>query len=269
MERAHAGETLRWRHAVNALASLHVPAFPLTQSWRFGPRIAHVANLILEAKDETLRVRGRPDRADRIEAVAIPNVVLARTNAGLFEEATSTLPKLQPDDRITFVGGVDPVISMVMGAYELFSANKTQNPDFRFFSSWRDLCSAVEAGQGGSFGPFVRLVERHNDTLPDMCDALHAASIADQHRARVVFSTAHRFKGQEAHTVRLAGDFPPFCDFDYKERRFVFRVEEANLAYVAVTRAELVLDISAYAPVLNVSLTNRRRLRGPVKNHAA
>ncbi len=256
-----------FRHAVNALESLRLPAYPLTQSWRFGSKIAHVANLILEAKDEPLRVRGRPDRDDRIASttVPVPNVVLARTNAGLFEEAYAVIGKLEAADRIAFVGGVDPVIAMVMGAYELYSTGKTQNPDFRFFSGgWRDLRGAVESGQGGTYGPFVKLVERHEAKIPAMCDALHASAIPDRHKARVAFSTAHRFKGQEAHTVRLAGDFPPFCDFDYNERRYVFRVEEANIAYVAVTRAEHVLDISAYAPILNVSLTNRRRIRGSV-----
>ncbi len=260
-----------FRLATNALQSLDLPAYPLTQSWRFGPKVAKIANAILWAKDETLRVRGRPDRDDRVVVKSeghLPNVVLARTNAGLFEEAVALLPRLQPMDRIAFVGGLDEVNNMVLAAYDLCAKGRTKHPGFRFFRKWGELQSIVENGQGGEFGPFVKLVERHGDAIPAMSQALKAAAVADECLARVVFSTVHRYKGKEAPIVRLAGDFPEFCGFNRKTRRYEFRFEEANLAYVAVTRAERILDLEQYLPTLLSSIEHRKRLFGPARDHA-
>jgi hypothetical protein len=261
-----------FRRAINALQSIDLPAYPLTQSWRFGPKVAKVANAILWAKDETLRVRGRPDCKDRVVAkreTEIPNVVLARTNAGLFEEAVSLLPRLQPDERVAFVGGLEEVNNMVLAAYELQAHGKTKHPGFRFFRKWDELQGIVESGQGGEFGPFVKLVERHGNAIPAMREALRAVAIADERLARVVFSTVHRYKGKQAPIVRLAGGFPEFCGFNKKTRRHEFRFEEANLAYVAVTRAERDLDLEQYLPTLLSSIGNRKKLRGSAHEHAA
>jgi superfamily I DNA/RNA helicase len=260
-----------FRHAINAMQSLDLPTYPLTQSWRFGPKVAKVANSILWAKDEQLRVRGRPDRADSVIAKngALPDVVLARTNAGLFEEAVAILPRLGPDDRIAFVGGIEEVTNMVLAAYELFSNGRTRHPGFRFFKKWDELQGIVENGQGGEFGPFVKLVERHGKAIPAMSEAVRAAAVSDERQARVVFSTAHRYKGKEAPIVRLASDFPLFCAFNKKRRRYEFLFEEANLAYVAVTRAEQVLDLEQYLPILLGSIENRKKLHGSARDHAA
>lgn len=258
-----------FRHAVNALSSLDLPAYPLTQSWRFGSKVAKIANAILWAKDERLRVRGRPDRVDSIAHCKIPDVVLARTNAGLFEEAVGLLPHLGTADRVAFVGGVDEVVAMVMAAYELHASGRTKHPGFRFFRKWDELQSIVENGQGGEFGPFVKLIERHGRMIPTMCAALQSAAVSDERLARALFSTAHKFKGREAPVVRLAGDFPEFCGFNRKTRRFEFRFEEANIAYVAVTRAERLLDLGQYLPILLSSLENRKRLPGAARDFAA
>ena len=261
-----------FRLAINALQSIDLPAYPLTQSWRFGPKVAKVANAILWAKDETLRVRGRPDRDDRVVVKSegqVPDVVLARTNAGLFEEAVAILSRLQPADRIAFVGGIEEVNNMVLAAYDPCAKGKTKHPGFRFFRKWDELQNIVESGQGGGFGPFVKLVERHGNEIPSMSEALKAVAVADERDARVVFSTVHRYKGKEAPIVRLAGDFPEFCGFNRKTRRTEFRFEEANLAYVAVTRAERILDLERYLPILLSSIENRKKLFGAASDHAA
>jgi superfamily I DNA/RNA helicase len=102
-----------------------------------------------------------------------------------------------------------------------------------------------------------------------MSEALKAVAVAEERDARVVFSTVHRYKGKEAPIVRLAGDFPEFCGFNRKTRRTEFRFEEANLAYVAVTRAERILDLERYLPILLSSIENRKKLFGAGSDHAA
>jgi hypothetical protein len=250
-----------WRGAVDALSALDaLPAYPLTQSFRFGPMIAKLANSILRAKGRVvvmpLRIRGLPSIEDRVEEIQVPDLVLSRTNAGLFEEAVAMLDYLAPEDRIAFVGGVEEVVSMARAAYELSVEGRTSHREFRFFRNWEDLAGIVEGGFGANFGPFVKLVKNHGDRIPSMCDSIMAAAIKDESRARVLFSTTHKFKGRERKRVKVAGDFPEFCRFDRKRRDWVFSAEEANIAYVALTRAQLVIDVKAYLPLLMSSMAN-------------
>lgn len=100
---------------------------------------------------------------------------------------------------------------------------------------------------------FCRLLSK-----PDFCpvsfaillvDQLGAPSVieaidrlVDEHSADVTISTAHKAKGREWETVRISGDFHQPKDEDAGLSR-----EEAMLAYVAVTRAKLILDRSGLA----------------------
>jgi hypothetical protein len=252
-----------FRGAVDALSELdHLPSFPMTQSFRFGPQTAEIANAILAVKDETMQVKGLSSIEDHLLPARMPDVVLARTNAGLFQEAFAIIPQLDDGEKLAFVGGVKQVISMVTAAYDLYDKGETGHRDFRYFKTWADLVEVVKDGHAAEYGPFVRLVEQHGESIPEMCEALQAASTEDEKKARVVLSTAHTFKGREAPVVRIADDFPEICKYDEVRRKFTLNVEEANLAYVAVTRAQEILDASAYEPVLNSSLENRREMLG-------
>ena len=64
----------------------------------------------------------------------------------------------------------------------------------------------------------------------------------DEEAAEVVISTVHRSKGREWRRVRCAGDFPAVDKMDK---------EELMVAYVAMTRARDILDISSWIPPLN------------------
>jgi hypothetical protein len=83
------------------------------------------------------------------------------------------------------------------------------------------------------------------DTIMDALDGQPSEAEAD-----VVVSTAHKAKGREWPTVRLADDFPDEHDPGVPE--------QTRLAYVAVTRAQHVLDCNA------VGLVNRLRGLGGV-----
>ena len=64
----------------------------------------------------------------------------------------------------------------------------------------------------------------------------------DEASCAQVYSTAHKAKGREFPTVGLCDDFTD-CPEDPIERE-KWNPEEGNLLYVAVTRAQLGLDIS-------------------------
>lgn len=233
-----------WRGAENALRKIGLPSLPLTQSWRFGPLIADYANRVLTAKRATLRVRGRPDGQDEvcIEHTDCPDVVLSRTNVGLVGEALS----LADDGKtIAVVGGLAQLVKQIEAAYELFRTGRTGHPAFAVFDSWQELVEASETEQGQSYRPFVQLVHTRRAEIPDICRRLYAAERTEG-EADVLLCTIHRFKGREGSHVRLSGDLRPFVT-EERDGSYKFDEPEANLDYVAITRARSVLNLSSFA----------------------
>ena len=264
-----------FRHAVNAIESIDLPAYPLTQSFRFGEAVARVANAVLRAKDETLMLRGRPNHTDAIGKLELPDAILARTNAGLFAEAVRVRALLAPEERFAFIGGVETMLGAVLAAHGLWDAKerhdvtfRSKHKEFRFFTSWGDLETSAETDAGRTFKPFVKIAETYGSSLPSLCDELRALATPDVRKARVTFSTVHGGKGLEWKRVGLAGDFMPFCGIDRSGKLF-FKMEEANIMYVALSRAERVLDISAVRATLAESITSRAQIHGPVKRLAS
>jgi superfamily I DNA/RNA helicase len=249
-----------FRGATNALKQLPYAQYPLTLSWRFGDRIAAVANTVLEAKGCALRVRGKR-RSDEVVQYCdeLPTAVITRTNAGLVAEALQLFERSVPGNgvmrpaRLAIVGGADPVVSQIMGAYELYERGRSSHPNFRIFESWQELTLAVETSHASSLRPFVGLVEKYNYQIPEICERLKRETVPEP-SADVVLSTAHKFKGGESARVRISGDFSPFVAADQRTGEIVFFEDEANLAYVALTRAKKQLQLGAYRPVLAESL---------------
>lgn len=91
---------------------------------------------------------------------------------------------------------------------------------------------------GADLASLVRLVDEHGaDALIDAAKRL----VADEKYADVVISTAHKAKGREWASVRIADDFRrPKADDSGRPGRVP--KGEVRLAYVAVTRAMQTLD---------------------------
>ncbi len=250
----------RFRGAVNAMQSIALPAFPLTQSWRFGSAIAKVANFILEAKGERLEVKGAPARHDVVvrRSGRPPTAVVARTNAGLFDEALEAIGR-EAAPRIGVVGGAEELLRMVLGAHELRHTGRSSHPAFRFFRSWAQLEETTKGPQGSEYGPFVQIVKRYGSALPELCGRVRQACV-DVKEADLVLSTVHKFKGKESAHVRLAGDFRPFCYRDRRTGKPCIDEDEANVQYVAVTRAEQILELGSYADALVSALECRAKM---------
>lgn len=215
--------------AVNALAE--VPADQqafLTQSFRFGPAIADMANRCLEKLDAELRITGTPAISSVVCDFDDPDVVLTRTNATAVQ---TVLGGLQEGKRVHLVGGAKEIVSFAKAAETLMQGGRTDHPELACFDSWSEVRDYVEQDeQGGELRLLVKLVD--DFTVPVILDALD--SVTPEANADLIVSTAHKSKGREWSAVKLAGDFAPEpAD------------EELRLLYVAVTRAKHRLDCSA------------------------
>lgn len=225
-----AQQIYEWRGAVDALESFPgAPISYLSQSFRFGEAIADVANAILERiVGIELRLKGFPAIPSRVAEVASPTCILCRTNA---VAVASLLEALANGKKPFLVGGGAAVVSFVEAAESLQRGETTSHPELACFSSWIEVQEYSKLDEGEDLKLMVKLVDTFG--CSKILEALKAMPVEAE--ANLVISTAHKSKGREWDSVRLANDFPTASkssDSDLK------------LLYVAVTRAKLILDVS-------------------------
>lgn len=224
--------------AVNALASVAATqrAF-LSQSFRFGPAVAEVANRMLERLHAELRLTGTQSIASVVDAIAEPDAVLCRTNAAAVQRV---LTEQEQGRRPHLVGGGAEVVAFARAAEDLMSKGWTSHFDLACFTSWGEVTAYVEQdAQGAELKLMVDLVE--NFTVPVILRALER--MTPEAQASIVVSTAHKSKGREWNSVQIADDFPDGSQRDVTD-------SDLRLLYVAATRAKRELDITR-SPVLS------------------
>jgi F-box protein, helicase, 18 len=144
-----------WRGARNAMKEWESPnRLTLTESFRFGPNIATLANFLLECfQGRKGRIRGR-NPSDRLGSLPSREgrTVIARTNATLFERAVKIIDM---GGSCHFVGtnaqtGWDPTVPYRLDdakdAYRLWNGDKTniRNPHIKSFVDFPELKKAAE-----------------------------------------------------------------------------------------------------------------------------
>jgi superfamily I DNA/RNA helicase len=224
-----------WRGAVNAMKrieSRHVSR--LTQSFRFGHAIADAANEVLELLESPARIRGNPRIRSVIRSVKDPEAILCRTNAGAIDQL---IDAIADGKKAVLQGGTRELAGLVRGIEELKKGNRPSHPELILFASYDQLLEYADTEMGQDFASVLSLMESHSaDELLRVLDTVSTNSEVD---CDVVISTAHKAKGREWKSVRLAEDFRGPEEKNYHQ-------EEGNLAYVAITRAIEFLDVSDF-----------------------
>ena len=209
----------------------------LSHSWRFGQAIADNANLWLEQLDTPLRLTGNPDIDSVIqEFIEQPKAILCRSNAGAL---ASVLAAQAVDQKVHLVGGATDIGKFCDAAVELQTSGKTWHRDLIAFSSWDEVVEYVKESKAsaGDLGTWVNILERYGiDTVRTAI-----SNCVPEKQAEVCISTAHKAKGREWDTVRIADDFAPPVDKESGEPK-PLSPADVMLRYVAVTRAKLELE---------------------------
>lgn len=236
-----------WRGAVNSLSMVSGREMYLTQSFRFGPAVAHYANSLLKMLGEKNPLIG----FDRIPTVAArscvdfkkPYTVLARKNATLIHHLIEHILGKQ----IYFSVAKDyPAMKQQLLycwglKYPEFAVRAPK--DFAKFESWEELKETAE--NDPTYQKLVTLVEEHN--IPQLLDEMDQYHVDSEINAKariaphITLSTAHSSKGAEYDQVVLMEDF------SIRNRRKENRLEpeEVRLLYVAVTRAKKAVNLNA------------------------
>jgi superfamily I DNA/RNA helicase len=238
-----------WRGATNALKLCREQAderLTLTQSFRYGPRIADIANQILQLSldgcDFTLR--GFPERASTVGKIDCPPYTgICRTNAGLFERARHIL---HSDQRFSVVGGIKDICEQIESVYWLSKDDKEKvtHPAIKIYESYRDILDEVARGDLN-----LRRIVKFIEEEPNPCEVVTELKNAEvpPDVADVILTTAHKSKGMEWGQVVLSDDYRTSSKTD--DEPLVNRAldqDEVNVLYVAATRTIDRLQLNRY-----------------------
>ena len=225
-----------YRGAVNAMQSITAESCALTESYRFGSAIAEVANSILTVHGEAELVRGVAKHDSRVGAIDAerPYAVLSRTNAGVCVRAAALAARVPT----AITGDVREIVDLMQSALALFTMKPAEvvHPLLRAFDSYRALEEYVEQTGDRECALMVKLLSEHGASLKQIIATLRN-NLVSPDTAHVVLSTVHRAKGLEWNQVVLDEDFQDIYTVNGD-----VRVDEANILYVAATRARRVLQ---------------------------
>ncbi|WP_078969792.1 UvrD-helicase domain-containing protein [Streptomyces natalensis] len=231
-----------WRGARDVMTGFDGEQLTLSRSFRFGPTLATEANRWLSIIGAPLRLTGSPQRETELRVVPAPEAILCRSNVGAMVEV---IRQQETHRRVALAGGGEALSALARAAHDLNEGRRATHPELMLFESWSELREYAEYDPAGrDLLPLVELVDEHGTTA--LLRALDRLS--PEGSAEVTVSTAHRAKGREWASVRIADDFTGPDDLDERDEHGTplpgpIDIDEARLAYVAVTRARAQLDI--------------------------
>ena len=230
-----------FRGAVNAMRLFGGKRLSLSQSFRFGPSIARIANSVLAQSGRQLALQGLggPSRVS-FRAPDGDYAFLSRTNAGAVLAAVESEAA-----RVHFAGGLAAYLVERMRDAGLLARGQrrlVRDAEFSRFSSLGALEAYGREIADVEILAVVGLVKQLGTDLERVLDDLGRRAVEHPREADFTVATAHKVKGLEYDNVALG----PFFDWEeYVKRRdrglTRDMVEELNLLYVAATRARCTL----------------------------
>lgn len=242
-----------FRGARNAMALIQADEeHLLTGSFRFGPRVADVANAILEAKGEqALRLRGLGGPSAICPLTpGTPHAFISRGNSALFGRAVAALDK---QHKFAFVGSLASYrLDLIEQTYHLMERmrQRVRDPFLASFESFDQLEEYADAMEDRDLKGRCKLVAKYAHRIPSLISRIQAqaGTYGQPGPFDLVLTTAHRAKGLEFDQVQMADDFQDFQDEETGEFLDLTQAgpqetEEINLQYVAATRARKRLEV--------------------------
>ena len=255
-----------WNGAVDVLQRFPAKTLHLTDSWRFGPKIAEVCNKTLNAYfGEKQKVTGRGSgvqgKVDRMQ----PHTLVTRTNARLFAEACD----YADEGKQLYSPGISangelPIFKTLRDFYSLWKRDfgNIRNEEIKCFSSFEEAVKLSKDDEefDPEYAACLQLVKKYEADIPIKMEQISAAMVAVESDADVVLTTAHKAKGLEWDYVVMADDFKSLFktqteDDKAKDVPLEFKQlglgeedinpEEIHLMYMAATRGRLCTELHA------------------------
>lgn len=235
-----------FRGAMNAMAKLGGERHVLTSSFRFGEAVADVANGILSTfKNETTPLQGLGETSYIGKPMSgLSTAFLHRTNADLFDRAVGLLAN---NLKIHFVGGVQNYgFQSIKDAWHLMEEKhwEIEDPLIKSMKDFSALESYAETTDDRELIARARVVKKYAEKIPRLVERLTNAHTRTPEESHASLTSAHKSKGLEWEQVVIGSDFPQTMSDDGQpnvgkdgDTEKKITPDEANLLYVAVTRA--------------------------------
>lgn len=225
-----------WRGARNAMESFPAKECFLTRSFRFGEKVAQMANSILEKKGETMKIKGFKQIKSQINKSinGKPFTYLFRTNAGIIQKAF----ECSEEQKSYFIAGrttIEQVAEQILSLYYLYANKPYKIKDELILSlgSWNRFIDYIQEESDPELERAAKLIKKHKHDTPGKVDELMRYAVKDERKADIVMTTGHKSKGLEWPIVAIGEDFT------LKGKKGKLADDETiNLVYVAITRAQ-------------------------------
>jgi superfamily I DNA/RNA helicase len=235
-----------WNGAVNALPKAEksgAQTYYLTQSFRCPQKVADLANQylkILGAKKDFCGLTGPPLTPKN----DYPPVVIARTNAAIFDFAATNLDQM----KIYYQGGFEGYQFEILKDINLLRNQRpelAQDPFIKKFKSLADLEFYVQKAEDTAMKIRLAVEKKYGNKVHEIFDALRRRAAPNEMAADLVITTAHKAKGQEFNQVFLLRDFIELTEVldrgsrakpQKEESKPIVSREEFQILYVAITR---------------------------------
>lgn len=254
----------QFRGAVNAMEEFDADEeLFLTQSFRFGPRIAEAANMILHLKGEKNYLFGTDSIKDNIvskdDIYESNYAYISKSNIGLFIKAAESLKQ---NKSIHFLGGIQGYsFTEIEDAYHLSlrRPHLVKDPFLKTFKSFDELGDYAKNSSDPEVSKLISCIAVMKGDVPYLLQKLKNQDIqAPMNKANVILSTIHKSKGLEFDNVQMdnvfsndenGGDASPAASMLFKNsidilsRGEKLTIDERiiNAGYVAATRAKKTL----------------------------
>lgn len=236
----------QFRGSVNAMEKLTVGSthLHLSNTWRFGPKVAETANLVLgELKGEKVKIKGLgTDGVWDSRQVT----TLSRTNAELFRIAAEVR-----GEGVHWVGGPENYrLDLVMDAYHLYARERTLIKDplmSRKFVNWDEYVKYAEDANDSEARVLAKVVEEFTDGIPQLVDDIRDNAVPTSQDASLTLTTAHKGKGMEWDYVRISNDFEVLEEAENVIANHPgsdMPIQDINLLYVTLTRARKAIELN-------------------------
>lgn len=241
-----------FRGAINAMqyaADDGAETLYLTKTFRFGQSIADLANRILAMyKGEEHRIRTNKTDSkitNRInlahaQSIDYPFCVITRTNAQLFEIAYALT---KAGIKFSFAGNITSYpFFKAQDVFFLALGQKSSIID-RFIAEFNSFAEYKEYAKESKDIEEIMLCNFVEKYQKDGIRIIAEVQAKNDPSALITLTTAHKSKGSEWDEVYLGDDFVSL--FDENGNPTALMESEANLLYVAVTRAKYRLQANS------------------------
>jgi superfamily I DNA/RNA helicase len=218
----------QFRGAVNALERIQAPTLHLSQSFRFGQDLADVANSIIKPNNP---IKGFKHTtvlsAEGKDITELPegSCLLFRTNMALMITAIDLISQGIYVDVPNNISGAKQAISSAL-ALKSGDMKNVKHQHLIPFSTWYEFKeSSKDDPELSALYNITKGSER------ELREKLNMLNRNDPTLSKYVLRTAHGSKGLEWNTVMVMNDFSDDPETYLKNQ------QEANLLYVATTRA--------------------------------